>query len=651
MAGSDQSANLQGMLNQLAGTVGEMGAGRNFGANALRQIMRPDNQAAFRGDPYTLDNSTNLLQMAQWAERNGFDDKSRQYMALADRYQQREIEETKAKKLAEAQLGVSKLLSQMQSVATDKTLPTKDRTAKINELSLEAQTIAAAGGMNPVAVVNPTNEFLTYVATADANTSAAAVLNDANTLKADISMALAQGDMTKAERLMLQLPSIRSRAMALGDPDLIADVDQGMETIRGRIPDAQEQQWESRAARAFDYYLDSGDENDPRALQIAAQPEAGELYRKKVAEHKAAKKAEEKLEADLANLRLRNQKLQADLATAEQEGTLIPATQFRALTKEDYATYQAAWTNMADFPFKRQSLNRYWTQRNESLQKIQDDSLKEEASMYVLQAPRFIEQMETDGWDMTKDLDDWVETYASTITDDKTVDMLARVIAGDPRFPEATPEERKQIALERVITHLLATDEYFSEAFKANEDNKARKTNNKVITLKENEAEWRDVDEGGVSVNTYPEHPNGYYKRAFEATNTARKLENKKPYTEEEFLKIYTGIYKKEIQRDPLRKEPGFPFLKPLEENYNQFLERRSGSVAPRPPAGPSVLQRQQDNLSPPIGPMGDAEDYQTKLRRARQAQPYSPYTGSFLTDFPETAPPYIDPRYNNFGG
>lgn len=655
MAGRDESAKLQGMLSELAGTVGEMGAGRDWGANAIRQIARPDNQAMFRGQPYALDNSANLLQMGQWAERNGFDDKSRQYMALADRYQQREIEEEKAKQLSEAQLGVSKIITQMQSVATDKSLPTADRMKEVARLSEKAKTIAAAGRMNPMAVVNPTNEFLTYIQTADANSSAASLLTQGNDLKREIRLALAANEPVKAERLLAQFNAVSAQANALGDPDLVDQIDEGIGIIIDKMPDAIDGQRESRAARAFELYLNSGDENDPRGTPLLADDKTKELYRKKIAEHEAAGKAEEKLEADLANIRLRNQKLQSDLATAEQEGTLIPATQFAALKEAgEYDKYFTAWTNMADAPFRRQQLNKDMRARNSALQKMQDDSLKEEAAMYVLEAPRFIEQMETDGWDMTKDLDNWVETYASTITDDKTVDMLAKVIVGDPRFPEATPEERKQIALERVITHLLATDEYFSEAFKANEDNKARKTKNKVITLEENEAEWRSVNEGGVKVNTYPDHPNGYYKRVFEETNNARKRESKEPYTEEEFLKIYTGKYKEDVvSANAPRGIRGGKVETDLATHL--FPNRRSGSQTNRQPAAsdnsPSILDRQRANLSPPIGPMGDPEDYETKLRKARQALPNSPYQGSFLTEFPETAPPYIDPRYRNFGG
>ena len=90
MAGRDESAKLQGMLSELAATVGEMGAGRDWGANAIRQIARPDKQAMFRGEEFNLDNSANLMKMAQWAERNGYEDKAKQYMALGYKEKERE---------------------------------------------------------------------------------------------------------------------------------------------------------------------------------------------------------------------------------------------------------------------------------------------------------------------------------------------------------------------------------------------------------------------------------------------------------------------------------------------------------------------------------------------------------------------------------
>ena len=656
MAGSDQSANLQGMLSQLAGTVGEMGTGRNFGANALRQIVRPDNQAMFRGQPYALDNSANLMQMAQWAERNGYDDKSRQYMALADRYQQREIEETKRQKLSEAQLGVSKLLSQMQAVATDNSVPTAERTKAINELSLEAQRIAAAGGMNPVSVVNPTNEFLTYIQTADKQSSAASLLTQANDLKREIRVAIGANEPVKAERLLAQFKAVSAQANALGDPDLVDQINAGVGTIIDKMPDAVDGQRERRATRAFELYLDSGDENDPRGEPLLADDQTRTLYREKIAEHKASLKAADKLEAELQGQRLRNQKLEGELSKAEREGTLIPKDQLRTLTKEEWNTYSASWRNMADAPFRREALNKYWRAEHESRQKLVNKSLNDQAKTFVLQSPTLLEQMETSGWDFSADLDEWVEESGRAIlSDSNTIEMLAGVIAGDPDFISADTYEGKQkIAMDKIAQHLYSFDEAFQEAWDANEENKQREASNKEILLKENQAEWKLVQQGSFKTNTYPGEGEGktYFENTFKQANLERERQGKKPYTRDEYYKIYSGMYKRKVAgTQPPQGSRAAIANRSTDPNPAPRYPQRGNRAGRTSGTGPSVLDRQRANLSPPVGPMGDPEDYETKLKRARQAQPNSPYAGSFLTDFPETTPPYIDPRYRNFGG
>ena len=99
------------------------------------------------------------------------------------------------------------------------------------------------------------------------------------------------------------------------------------------------------------------------------------------------------------------------------------------------------------------------------------------------------------------------------------------------------------------------------------------------------------------------------------------------------------------ISKKILKESRGWP----MEERYAAFLQRRSQTVAARPPSGPSVAQRQRDRLSPPIGPMGNPEDYNTDLRRARESQPNSPYRSQGGEQ--AASAPYINPRYRQFGG
>lgn len=75
MAGQDQSVNLGGMLTDIGGTIGSMGApmGEVFG-DAIRQANRPV------GD---MEDPAHLTALAQWAQRNGDPESARMYTVQA----------------------------------------------------------------------------------------------------------------------------------------------------------------------------------------------------------------------------------------------------------------------------------------------------------------------------------------------------------------------------------------------------------------------------------------------------------------------------------------------------------------------------------------------------------------------------------------
>jgi hypothetical protein len=97
MAGNNQSVNLQGMLNELAGSFNGMGDAYNFVPNAIRNVTRPS---------VSMDDSTSLTNYAAWARRNGFDEEAARYEALAYRQKEKEVQEAKdaalGKTMAEA---------------------------------------------------------------------------------------------------------------------------------------------------------------------------------------------------------------------------------------------------------------------------------------------------------------------------------------------------------------------------------------------------------------------------------------------------------------------------------------------------------------------------------------------------------------------
>lgn len=149
MAGRDESAKLQGMLSEIAATVGEMGAGRNWGANAIRQIARPDNQAMFRGEEFNLDNSANLMKMAQWSERNGYDDKAKQYMALGYKEKEREALETKESRSRMGESANMHSRRRIADIASDSSLDAGTKKTMIQQEMAAQQDVALAYGISP----------------------------------------------------------------------------------------------------------------------------------------------------------------------------------------------------------------------------------------------------------------------------------------------------------------------------------------------------------------------------------------------------------------------------------------------------------------------------------------------------------------------
>jgi hypothetical protein len=85
MAGTDQSARLQGLLSGIADSVGGLGAGGDWTSNAIRNIARPEIDTA---------DSKSIMSYADWARRNGYDDEAKQYMALGA--SQQKVEQEKA---------------------------------------------------------------------------------------------------------------------------------------------------------------------------------------------------------------------------------------------------------------------------------------------------------------------------------------------------------------------------------------------------------------------------------------------------------------------------------------------------------------------------------------------------------------------------
>jgi hypothetical protein len=133
------------MLTNLADSFNGMGDAYNFVPNAIRNVTRPE---------VDTNNSESLMGYAQWAQRNGFDDEAKQYLALGENQRRREIEEAKAGRLQMGRSSVASLQNEYMRVLKDPTIADpKVRDEKLANLQASMNAVAGAvEGMDPVRV-------------------------------------------------------------------------------------------------------------------------------------------------------------------------------------------------------------------------------------------------------------------------------------------------------------------------------------------------------------------------------------------------------------------------------------------------------------------------------------------------------------------
>ena len=92
MAGTNNAVNLTGMLSQMNDAISGFGEAGNQYVDTFRRSTAPKPD---------MSDSKSLLEYAEWARRNGYEEEARQYLALG--YKQRAIEGEKAYKTGTAQ--------------------------------------------------------------------------------------------------------------------------------------------------------------------------------------------------------------------------------------------------------------------------------------------------------------------------------------------------------------------------------------------------------------------------------------------------------------------------------------------------------------------------------------------------------------------
>lgn len=137
MSGNNQAMRLQGMLGDLANSFNGMGDAYNYIPDAIRNVTRPSVET---------DDSASLYQMAQWAERNGFEDKARQYMTLAFQQKQKEIALEKENIQIDAQGKISQHIRNIQSIKTNPAITDESVRRQLIQAEQDAINVLAKEG-------------------------------------------------------------------------------------------------------------------------------------------------------------------------------------------------------------------------------------------------------------------------------------------------------------------------------------------------------------------------------------------------------------------------------------------------------------------------------------------------------------------------
>lgn len=129
MSGSNQSVNLQGMLGDLAGTVGEMGKAYDFIPNTIREIARPE---------VDMNDPNKMKAYGVWLSRNGNETAGAQMMqAAAARQQELQVLEGE-KKIMELSAGWSEMLPSQRANA-EKAIAAIAQQFGVSPLKVQAQ--------------------------------------------------------------------------------------------------------------------------------------------------------------------------------------------------------------------------------------------------------------------------------------------------------------------------------------------------------------------------------------------------------------------------------------------------------------------------------------------------------------------------------
>ena len=625
MAGRNNAVNLTGMLSQMNDAISGFGEAGNQYVDTFRRSMAPKPD---------MNDSKSLLEYAEWARRNGYDEEARQYLALGQRQKEKEVQEAKdaalGKTMAEAtqtsstglDLGAKGDLGGADATIAVLNKRLSDPEIQKNPRAVEAiqREIASLQSQRPDFEAKNVQAIAQGVAKMDQNIAA---LN-----QDDPDYAIKKANFEAARSRFLDQPGVEEayegnklKLMELNNqkmdamwkaqsPAIIAEMSaagtdvKGLEAIEDKYPQfvpqivAVKGQMVEQAERLA--------EVRDKAFRVEQLPSRIERDLQEI-EESTLSEEQKKFARDLL----------AGASNAVAGGSEYKDSAISA--------YEKAMTQI-----NQMRGNELAAQAGVERQRTERAVVAHEKSMQTQVS-----------------LADAVELAELKYGDNPSEDEIK----------QAQMELEDQLNDYRYRTAIAAGKESPQEL---DADDK------RVLNEKLKNGDYGEIHDVAVMRATYDLVSQGYRK---EDVVSFLKKELPKQYADSA-EQIYNDMWADlenqdaqtaspaEVKANPYRREPGFRWLdravETIDARYQGFLQRRSQTMATQPrPEGPSVADRQRAKLSPPLGPLGTQGD--TKLRDARKSQAPNgnyPYPGEpvSLRQQPLAAD-YIYPGYNRLGG
>ena len=616
-----QAANLSGLLSDIGGTLGKMGEPGQQYVDTYRRLQAPD---------LNTDDSNSIMNYAEWARRNGYDDEAKQYLALGYKQKEKEAQEAKdaalGKTMAEAtqssasgqQLGAMGDLGGADATIESLRKRLNNPDIQKNPLAVRAiqEEIRGLQASRPDFVAKNTQAIAQGVAKMDQNIAA---LN-----KDDPQYDIKKAKLLEARDRFLQQPNV-------------AEAYEGNKLKMMELNNQQaEAMWKNQRSVITQEIANAGtDINQIKMIE--------EKYPQFAAEIQSIKGPMIQQAVDLEALRSDQFDISQIPSKIEEQRQLVKDSAMSETEKNTaYKLLDGVQTNY-DKGKAAGTVQGSKTQLDSVMQNINgiiNNANAAEAGVDRQREERAVVAHEKAMLTTVsaKDISDLAETrYGKNPNDDELAEVEREL-----QNELADYQYRTAIASGREAPMSLDSDDK-RQMQKDLTDGVYGKDHDIAIMRLTYKLVSEGFSEKDVVSFLKQELPNGQADRAVDIYNDMwTDLQNQDEQT----------LAPSQVTADPFRREPGFRWLdrasETINSRYEGFLQRRSQTLPARPPRGPSVTERQRDNLSPSLGPI-DQSGGPTKLREARDNMRTGdgyPYPGAGITLKDGERDPYIYRTY-----